>query len=73
MKRLLVAFAVYAVLAGLAWTTLSDPKFKYATAGDTGDVRRSHLVVEQEAGAGRARRISRELAASHKSRAFGIG
>ncbi|MFZ0312022.1 MAG: hypothetical protein WAL85_04870 [Candidatus Korobacteraceae bacterium] len=31
MKRLLVAFAVYAVLAALAWTTLSDPKFKFAT------------------------------------------
>ena len=31
MNRLLVAFGVYAVLAALAWTTLSDPKFKYAT------------------------------------------
>jgi len=31
MNRLLVAFAVYAVLAALAWTTLSDPKFKFAT------------------------------------------
>ena len=26
-----MAFGVYAVLAVLAWTTLSDPKFKYAT------------------------------------------
>ncbi len=31
MNRLFVAFAVYAVLAALAWTTLSDPKFKFAT------------------------------------------
>ena len=31
MNRLWVAFGVYAVLAALAWTTLSDPKFKYAT------------------------------------------
>ena len=31
MNRLLVAFGVYAVLAALAWTTLSDPKFRYAT------------------------------------------
>jgi hypothetical protein len=30
-KKLLVAFAIYAVLAALAWTTLSDPKFRYAT------------------------------------------
>jgi hypothetical protein len=30
-KKLWVAFAVYVVLAALAWTTLSDPKFKYAT------------------------------------------
>jgi hypothetical protein len=30
-KKLWVAFAVYVVLAVLAWTTLSDPKFKYAT------------------------------------------
>jgi membrane protein implicated in regulation of membrane protease activity len=31
MKRLWVALLIYAVLAGLAWTTLSDPKFKFAT------------------------------------------
>jgi membrane protein implicated in regulation of membrane protease activity len=30
-KKLLVAFAIYAVLAALAWTTLSEPKFRYAT------------------------------------------
>jgi hypothetical protein len=30
-KKLLVAFAIYAGLAALAWTTLGDPKFKYAT------------------------------------------
>ena len=30
-KKLVVAFVVYAVLAVLAWTTLSDPKFKYTT------------------------------------------
>ena len=30
-KKLVVAIAIYAVLAVLAWTTLSDPKFKYAT------------------------------------------
>ena len=30
-KKLWVAFAVYVVLAALAWTTLSEPKFKYAT------------------------------------------
>ncbi len=30
-KRLWIAFAIYAVLAALAWTTLSDPKFKFAT------------------------------------------
>ena len=30
-KKLVVAFAVYVALAALAWTTLSDPKFKYAT------------------------------------------
>ncbi len=31
MKRLWVAFGVYAVLAVLAWTTISDQKFKLAT------------------------------------------
>jgi hypothetical protein len=31
MKRLWIAFAVYVFLAALAWSTLSDPKFKYAT------------------------------------------
>ncbi|MGA2905349.1 MAG: hypothetical protein ABSD98_16090 [Candidatus Korobacteraceae bacterium] len=31
MNRLFVAFGAYLVLAVLAWTTLSDPKFKYAT------------------------------------------
>jgi hypothetical protein len=31
MKRLWIAFAVYVFLAALAWNTLSDPKFKYAT------------------------------------------
>ena len=30
-KKLVVAFAIYAVLAALAWTTLSEPKFRYAT------------------------------------------
>jgi len=31
MNRLLVAIGAYAVLAALAWTTLSDPKFRFAT------------------------------------------
>ncbi len=31
MKRLWVALGVYAVLAGLAWTTISDQKFRLAT------------------------------------------
>jgi len=31
MNKLVVAMGVYAVLAALAWTTLSDPKFKLAT------------------------------------------
>ncbi len=31
MNKLLVAIGAYAVLATLAWTTLSDPKFKFAT------------------------------------------
>ena len=31
MNRLLIAMGAYAVLAALAWTTLSDPKFKFAT------------------------------------------
>ncbi|MGB8888243.1 MAG: hypothetical protein WCC87_16040 [Candidatus Korobacteraceae bacterium] len=31
MKRLWVALGVYVVLAGLAWTTISDQKFKLAT------------------------------------------
>ncbi len=31
MKRLWVAFGVYTVLAVLAWTTISDQKFKLAT------------------------------------------
>ena len=30
-KKLVVAFAVYVALAVLAWSTLSDPKFRYAT------------------------------------------
>jgi hypothetical protein len=30
-KKLWVALAVYAGLAALAWTTLSEPKFRYAT------------------------------------------
>ena len=30
-KKLLVALAIYGLLAALAWTTLSDPKFRYAT------------------------------------------
>ena len=31
MNKFLVAMGVYAVLAALAWTTLGDPKFKFAT------------------------------------------
>jgi hypothetical protein len=31
MNRLLVALGAYTVLAALAWTTLSDPKFRFAT------------------------------------------
>jgi hypothetical protein len=31
MKRLWVALSVYVVLAVLAWTTISDQKFKLAT------------------------------------------
>jgi hypothetical protein len=31
MNKFYVALGVYAVLAALAWTTLSDPKFKFAT------------------------------------------
>jgi type II secretory pathway pseudopilin PulG len=30
-KKLLVALAIYVILAALAWTTLSEPKFRYAT------------------------------------------
>jgi membrane protein implicated in regulation of membrane protease activity len=31
MNKLLVALGAYALLAALAWTTLSDPKFRFAT------------------------------------------
>jgi membrane protein implicated in regulation of membrane protease activity len=31
MNKFLVAMGAYAVLAALAWTTLSDTKFKFAT------------------------------------------
>ncbi len=31
MKRLWLALGVYAVLAALAWNTLSEQKFRYAT------------------------------------------
>ena len=31
MNKLFVALGVYALLAALAWTTLSDPKFRFAT------------------------------------------
>jgi len=31
MNKLVVALGVYALLATLAWTTLSDPKFRFAT------------------------------------------
>ncbi|MGO9603521.1 MAG: hypothetical protein ACLQAT_09010 [Candidatus Binataceae bacterium] len=31
MNKFFVALGAYAVLAALAWTTLSDPKFKVAT------------------------------------------
>jgi len=31
MNKFVVAMGAYAVLAALAWTTLSDPKFKFAT------------------------------------------
>ena len=31
MNKFLVAIGAYALLAALAWTTLSDPKFKFAT------------------------------------------
>ena len=30
-KKLWVAFGLLAALAALAWTTLSEPRFKYAT------------------------------------------
>ena len=30
-KKFWVAMAIYAALAALAWTTLSEPKFRYAT------------------------------------------
>ena len=29
--KLWVAFGIYVALGALAWTTLSEPKFKYAT------------------------------------------
>ena len=29
--KLWVAFGLYVVLAAVAWTTLSEPKFRYAT------------------------------------------
>jgi hypothetical protein len=31
MKRLLVAFGAYAVLGLLAWTTISEPRFRLGT------------------------------------------
>ena len=31
MNKFFVALGLYAVLAALAWTTLGDPKFKFAT------------------------------------------
>ena len=31
MNKFLVAMGAYALLAALAWTTLSDPKFKFGT------------------------------------------
>jgi len=31
MNKFFVALGAYALLAVLAWTTLSDPKFKFAT------------------------------------------
>ncbi len=31
MNRFFVALGAYALLGVLAWTTLSDPKFKFAT------------------------------------------
>ena len=31
MNKFVVAFVAYGLLAALAWTTLSDPKFKFAT------------------------------------------
>jgi hypothetical protein len=31
MKRLWIALVVYAALAALAWNTLNDQKFRYAT------------------------------------------
>jgi hypothetical protein len=31
MNKFIVAMGAYAVLAALAWTTLSDPKFRFAT------------------------------------------
>jgi membrane protein implicated in regulation of membrane protease activity len=31
MNKLFVALGAYALLAALAWTTLSDPKFRFAT------------------------------------------
>ena len=31
MNKFLVAMGAYAVLAALAWTTLGDPKFRFAT------------------------------------------
>jgi len=31
MNKFFVAMGAYVVLAALAWTTLSDPKFRFAT------------------------------------------
>jgi hypothetical protein len=31
MNKFLVAMGAYAVLAALAWTTLGEPKFRFAT------------------------------------------
>ena len=31
MKKFYLAIAAYVVLAAVAWTTLSDPKFRFAT------------------------------------------
>ena len=65
MKRLWVALVIYAGLAGLAWTTLGDTRFKLATMAIL-----AMFAIRTLSWSRKQDREEREEAAGHELRAL---